>query len=103
MADEERMNDFVNSNTIPAWFVAIMLVLTGVMWIVTRRKQIRMDSRIFAFTLVLEGIVYGVVYQILDVDVEVRGFVSRLMVVVLCLSQFLPLTISFIRSIKRGY
>lgn len=93
----------VTTNTIPAWFVAIMLILTGIMWLTTRRKEIRMDSRIFAITLILEGLVYGIVYQFLGVGVEVRGFVSRLMVVVLCLSQFLPLTISYIRSIKRGY
>lgn len=93
----------IDSQTIPAWFIAVMMILTGIMWIITRRKRIKMDSRIFAFTLIVEGLVYGVVFQLLDVNIEVRGFVSRLMILVLSLSQFIPLTVSYIRSIRRGY
>lgn len=91
----------LNSQTIPAWFVSIVMILTGLMWIITRRAKIRMDSRIFATTFIMEGLVYGVIFQIFNIDTETRGFFSRLMVLVLCLSQYIPLMVSYLRSKKR--
>lgn len=90
----------INSQTIPAWFVAFMMISTGVMWFISRYRRIRMDSRAFAITFILEGIVYAL-FNTFGVDVEIRGFFVRLMVVILCLSQFLPLAVAYTRSIKR--
>ncbi len=76
----------VDSQTIPAWFVSIVMVLTGLMWIIARREKIIIDSRIFALTYVLEGLVYGVIFQLFSVDTETRGFFVRLMILISCLS-----------------
>lgn len=90
----------INSQTIPAWFVAIVMILTGLMWIITRSAKIKLDTRIFAYTYVIEGLVYGIVFQIFQIDTEVRGFFSRLMIIVLCLAQYIPLLVSYMRSKK---
>jgi len=92
--------DIINSQTIPAWLVSVFMILTGIMWIISRYRKIRIDSRIFAMTFILEGIVYGM-FSIFNVDIEIRGFFVRLMIIILCLSQNLPLAISYMRSIKR--
>lgn len=92
----------LNSQTIPAWVVAITMIYTGIIWLLSRRVEIRMDSRIFAFTFLLEGLVYAFGFYLLNGDVELRGFLSRLMVVMICFSQAFPLTVSYIRSLRRG-
>lgn len=88
----------VDSQTIPAWFVSILMILTGFMWIVARRVNIKIDFRSFAFTYVIEGMIYGTIFQLFDIDTEIRGFFVRLMIVILCLSQYLPLFVSYLRS-----
>lgn len=92
----------ISSEVIPSWFVASMMVYTGFMWLVTRTDVIRMDSRITGITFIIEAVIYGVLYQFLHLDVEIRGFFSRLMVIILCLSQSLPLTVAYLRSLNRG-
>jgi hypothetical protein len=91
----------VNSQTIPAWFVAFMMLYTALIWLLSRQAKIRMDSRIIAYTLLVEGIIFEVIFQMVNPGIEIRGFFSRLMYLVLCLSQSLPLTISYMRSLKR--
>lgn len=91
----------IDSQTIPAWLVAFCMIHAGIMWLITRKASIRVDSRIFAITLILQGILYGV-FQITNVDVEIRGFFVRLALILLSLSQSMPLTISYFRSLKRG-
>lgn len=90
----------IDSQTIPAWLVAFCMVHAGVMWLITRKSKIRIDSRIFAVTLILQGILYGI-FQIAEVDVEIRGFFVRLALILLSLSQSVPLTISYFRSLNR--
>lgn len=92
----------VSSQTIPAWFVAFTMLYTAWIWLVSRKARIRMDSRIIAYTLFIEGIIYLTIFQYVNPGVEIRGFFSRVMVLILCLSQSLPLTISYMRSLKRG-
>lgn len=92
----------VNSQTIPAWLVAMSLITTGLMWALSYRRKIRLDFNIFALTFVLQGILFGIIFQILNVNIELRGFVSRLIIIMLCLSQSLPLAVSYIRSFNRG-
>lgn len=91
----------LTSTTIPAWLVAFFMIWAGLMWYVSRKRSIRMDSRIFAYTLFFEGIIYGIVFQFFNVDLEVRGFYGRFMLILLCFSQAFPLTISYFRSINR--
>lgn len=90
----------LTANLIPAWFVAFMMISTGIMWVISRGRKIRMDSRAFAVTFILEGCIY-LLFNSYDVKIEVRGFFVRLMIIILCTSQFLPLAVSFYRSIKR--
>jgi hypothetical protein len=92
----------INSQTIPAWLVALSMIYTGIIWLLSRKVEIRMDSRIFAFTFILEGMVYAFAFFLLSGNVEIRGFLSRLMVVMICFSQAFPLTVSYIRSIRRA-
>lgn len=90
----------LNSQTIPAWVVGVNMLFAGFVWIITRKHYIRMDSRIMGITMITEGIVYTVVFQFLDLPIETRAFLSRLMLIILCLSQYLPLTISHLRHIN---
>jgi hypothetical protein len=92
------------SRTIPALLVAFAMIYTGVIWLLSRRVEIRMDSRVFAYTFILEGIVYALGFTALgDTSyIELRAFLSRLMVLMVCFSQALPLTVSYIRSILRN-
>jgi len=92
----------VDSQTIPAWFVGFVMLYTALIWLLSRKSKIRMDSRIIAYTLLIEGLVYLIIFQLINPGLEVRGFFSRVMVLLLCISQALPLTISYMRSIKRG-
>ena len=90
------------SDTIPAWIIALLMIYTGIIWLLSRRHTIRMDSRIFAITFITWGIVYGTVFQFAGLDAEVRGFLSRLMIAMICLSQSFPLTVAYVRSVRRG-
>ncbi len=91
----------VDSQTIPAWLVSMLMILTGLMWVIARKENIKIDSRVFAFTYVLEGLVYGILFQLFTIDTEIRGFFVRLMIIILCLCQYVPLFVSHIRS-KKG-
>lgn len=92
----------LTSNTIPAWLIASLMIYTGWIWLASRKHKIRMDSRIFATTFLIWGVVYGILFQILSIEIELRGFMSRLMIMIVCLSQAMPLTVSYIRSRRRG-
>jgi hypothetical protein len=90
----------ITAELIPAWLVSVFMILTGLTWFISRTRKIRMDSRGFAITFVLEGIVYAL-FNIYNVDIQIRGFFVRLMLILLCLSQSLPIIVSTFRSIKR--
>jgi hypothetical protein len=92
----------VDSQTIPAWVIAFVMLYTALIWLLSIKQRVRMDSRIIAGTLIIQGLIYEVVFQFVNPGAEIRGFFSRLMVLMLCLSQALPLTISYFRSLKRG-
>lgn len=94
------MTGIINSQTIPTWLVAVFMILTGLMWIVSRFRTIRMDSRIFAITFLLEGLIYGM-FGFFNVGAEVRAFFVKLMIIILCLSQFVPLAVAYKRSLDR--
>lgn len=90
----------LTSNTIPAWVISVAMIYTGFIWLVSRTTQLRMDSRIFSTTFLLWGGLYAL-FQFVLLEIEFRGFLTRLMLLMLCLSQSLPLTISYIRSRNR--
>ena len=93
--------EIINWNAIPAWFVAINLIYTGFMWLVTRRTAIRMDSRIWGYTFVCLGLLYLSSYLNVEreVNLEERIVGSRLSLVLLSMSQWFPLTVSYFRHL----
>lgn len=89
---------------IPAWIVAVSLLYTGFIWIVTKKVEIRMDSGIWGWTFVMVGLLYflaiGDINGVGEYHRRLNG--SRLMMLVLSMSQWLPVTISYIRQVRRG-
>jgi hypothetical protein len=76
------------------------MVYTGVIWLLCRSRNVRAGSKAYAYTLILWGILYGA-FQFFIVDVETRGFVARTMLLLICFSQSLPLTVAYLRSFKK--
>lgn len=96
--------DDISTGLIPAWFVALNMILAGVMLRIAYLKTLRVLSTLFisGTTLIIESLVYAVAFQFFNIDVETRGFVVRLMIIVICMSFYLPLFVSYLRSKKRG-
>jgi hypothetical protein len=97
----------ITLNTVPTWIPGLIMIYTGIIWLITRKLQIRMDSRIIAFTLLAWGSLYllgslspdSVVSQ---QELIFRVMMSRIVVCFICVAQSLPMTISYIRTLKRG-
>jgi hypothetical protein len=96
------------SELIPAWLVAASWIYAGFIWIFTRRTQIRLDSTIWGVTFALVGLLYLAAYlprepSVADELTKLQGriFVTRILMLVLSFSQWLPLTISYLRKVKR--
>lgn len=94
-----------DSHTIPAWVVAVNMVLTGAMWLKKmlgkkglQREEFLLLAHILAITFITQGFVYGVVYQLFTIDIEFRAFLSRVMMILICQAQFLPLAVASYRS-----
>lgn len=91
-----------NWDLVPAWFVGLNLMYTGFIWLVTRGVKIRMDSKIWGNTFVWIGLLY--MFSYLNVNPEphlVERIVwSRVMICIMCLSQWFPLTVSYLRNLR---
>lgn len=89
-------------NTIPTWIVGILMLYTGYIWLITRAKKVRMDTRAIAYTLFAWGLLYLFSGIFSDSNQEeylmIRVFMSRIVLILICLSQALPLTVSYIRG-----
>jgi hypothetical protein len=95
----------ISLNTLPVWIPGLIMIYTGVIWLLTIKKKVRMDSRSIAYTLLAWGVLYIVGSFGSSAGTEdelvVRVFLSRIVISLLCLSQSLPLTISYVRTILR--
>lgn len=97
--------DAVTLDTLPAWIVGVVMIYTGFIWMITRKLQIRMDSTIVAYTLLGWGSLY--LLSLLSPEganedyMVARVFMSRVVILFICLSQSLPMTISYFRGRKR--
>jgi hypothetical protein len=91
-------------NTIPTWLVAAVMLYTGYIWLITREHEIRMDSRIVAWTLILQGMVYIVNNLWFDGNItEIERILTlRFIIIEICLAQSVPLSVSYFRAKKRG-
>ena len=92
-------------SALPAWIPGIVMLFTAYIWIITRKQQIRMDSRIIAVTLIGWGILYLIAWGIgtdeNTTSMTLRVLMSRLIICFICLSQSLPMAFSYYRSILR--
>lgn len=93
----------ITTNFIPAWFVALNMILAGFMLRVAYKKQLRLNTMVFVAgtTLLVESLVYAVAFQFFSLDAEIRGFISRFMIIAICMSFYLPLLVSLLRSRNR--
>jgi hypothetical protein len=98
------MEGIISSNTIPAWFVALNMIFAGIMLKIAYKKGLRVLSTLYiaGTTLVLESQIYLIAFQFLNIDAETRGFIVRFMIIAICMSLYLPLFVSYIRSKKRS-
>jgi hypothetical protein len=94
----------INSATIPAWFVALNMILAGFMLILAYNRKLRVLSTlaISGKTLLFESMIYAIVFQFFNLDTETRGFIVRLMIIIICMSFYVPLYVSYLRSRNRG-
>ena len=89
-------------NTIPTWLVALVMLYTGYIWLLTRKHEVRMDSRIVAWTLILQGASYILNDRFGTFSLLERVLSLRFLVIIICLAQSLPLTVSYFRAKVRG-
>ena len=91
----------LHAHTIPAWLVGMAMILTGIMWLLSTNKElVRIDTRLFAIIFIINGIVFAFIYQLVPMELEMRGFFARLMIIVLSLSQCVPLAVAQIKRCK---
>jgi hypothetical protein len=86
--------------SIPPLIVSGALLYAAAMWWVSRRRTIRMDTRIFSVVLASEAVMY-LAFSLIDIPISVRAFAVRLSLIVIALSQAIPLHISYWRSVRR--
>jgi hypothetical protein len=98
------MEGIVNANTIPAWLVALNMILAGIMLRVAYKNKLRVLSTLFiaGTTMIVESAVYAIAFQFFNIDVETRGFIVRLMIIAISFSFYLPLFVSYLRSRNRS-
>jgi hypothetical protein len=84
-------------NTIPAWLLGIIIIYTGLAWLYPTGNLPNSFKRIFSSAFLIWGTVFGIVFQLFPLDLDTRGFISRVMILMICLAQSIPLTVFFIR------
>ena len=82
------------------FFVAAALFYSAYIWWVTRGAEIRMDTRIFTAVFAGEGILY-LVFWAVEIPIEARAVFVRVSLIMIALSQAIPLHISYNRSKRR--
>lgn len=96
----------ITLETLPTWLVGLVMLYTGFIWLITREDTVRMDSRIIAYTLLVWGTLYILTLLAGDNsehtmrEMILRVFLSRVVILLLCISQSLPLSISYFRRLK---
>ena len=102
------MNLAIGAETIPTWLVAAVMVLTGALWFLIKDIRIRMQPGIFAMSYILWGLVYGIFFTELEttglriaLTIGMKVFFLKTMLIMTCLSQYIPILISLIRSLER--
>ena len=85
------------SSFIPAWLVGLVMIYTGIVWFLYRGKQIRVSSDLFGPVFIFWGLIFTT-FQFIAVPIELRAFISRIMIIIVCLSQAIPLSVIYIRN-----
>lgn len=97
------MEGFITNNFIPAWFVALNMIVAGIMLRIAYKKGLRLASTalIVGNTMLVESMVYATAFQFFILDDSTKITISRLIVITICMSLYLPLLMSYIRSKRR--
>jgi hypothetical protein len=82
---------------IPAWLLGVIIIYTGIAWLLPRSQLCESCKTIFASGFLIWGTVFGILFEFFPLDLETRGFISRIMIIMICISQSIPLTIFYIR------
>jgi hypothetical protein len=83
---------------IPSWLLGIIIIYTGIAWLLPRSELCQSCKTIFASGFLIWGTIFGILFEFFPLDLETRGFISRTMILMICLSQSIPLTIFYIRK-----
>lgn len=89
----------LNSNTVPAWILGLVIVYTGLSWLFPRKELCIHCRKIFASGFLIWGTAFFILFTFFPLDLETRGFISRTMILMICLSQSIPLTLLHIRRV----
>lgn len=92
-------------NSLPAWIPGIAMLYAGLMWLITIRSKVRMDSRISGYTMLVWGLMYLVSALRPDTisqdNLVMRVLFSRLVIILICAAQAIPLSVSYHRANRR--
>lgn len=81
-----------------AFVVALSVIYATVMWWIvwTYRYPVPIQNlaRIFAIAFGIQGLIY-LVFSILFIDIQLRSYLVRVSISTICLSQAIPLHISY--------
>lgn len=97
------MEGFIINGFIPAWIVALNMLVAGLMLRLAYKKQLRLSSTtlVAGNTMLIEAMVYTLAFQLFGLDDATKIIISRFMVITICMSFYLPLLVSYIRSKRR--
>ena len=84
---------------IPSWLLGIVIIYTGIAWLFPKSVMCESCKTIFASGFLIWGTVFGILFEFVPMNLETRGFISRTMILMICLSQSIPLTIFHLRRV----
>ena len=83
---------------ITAFLVSIAIFYTASMWILLWRSKFPVPiwdmARIFAIAFSVQFLIYSI-FSFVLIDPQLRAYVVRASVIVICMSQAIPLTFAF--------
>lgn len=81
-----------------AFLVALSILYAAVMWMTVWRIKYPVPlwdvARIFGVAFALQLLIY-VIFSFLLIDISLRAYMVRASIIVICMSQAIPLTIAF--------
>ena len=89
---------------ISAFFVAVAILFAIVMWCMVWKVRYPVPiwdvARIFSVAFSIQLVIY-VIFSFILIDIQLRSYMVRTSIIVICLSQAIPLLIAY-RAWKHG-